>query len=76
MKRQWQVRRQVLHRVDGQRRWDRAYQLLEEWAAAREAAAGTPGAVGPCTDSDEEAEHAHRRVCTRLDAAPGPAADG
>lgn len=75
MKRQWHVRRQMLPRMDGQRRWDRAYQLLGEWAATRENVTCAPGGVGPRSDSDEEAEHARRRVCARLDAAPGPAAD-
>jgi hypothetical protein len=76
MKRQWHVRRQVLPHTDGQRRWDRAYQLLEEWAAAGEAATCAPGGVGPDADSDEEAEHARRRVCARPDAALSPTADG
>ena len=31
MKQQWRTRRQVLPQPDGQRRWDRAYQLLLEW---------------------------------------------
>src|SRR5258706_13610324 len=77
MKRQWHVHRQVLPCVDGQRRWDRAYQLLEGWAAAGEAATcAAPGEVGSGADSDEEAEHARRRLCARLDPAPSPAADG
>lgn len=35
MKRHWQVRRQVTPHPDGQRRWDRAYQLLLQWEQAR-----------------------------------------
>ena len=33
MKRQWQVARQFQTCADGQRRWDRAFQLLLEWTA-------------------------------------------
>jgi hypothetical protein len=35
MKRHWQVRRQTAPHPDGQRRWDRAYQLLLQWEQAR-----------------------------------------
>lgn len=38
MKRQWQVHRRVLPRVDGQLRWDRAYQLLVDWTRPSEVA--------------------------------------
>src|SRR5258708_8351539 len=31
MKRQWQVHHQMQVQMDGQRRWDRAYQRLVEW---------------------------------------------
>ena len=32
--RPWQIRREVVGCPDGQRRWDRAYQLLLHWAVA------------------------------------------
>ena len=81
MKRQWQVRRRVLPRVDGQLRWDRAYPLLVDWT--------TPSAVARCqtdgvraladadvsSDEDEEVPHAYRQRCARLDATASPAAD-
>ncbi len=34
MRRTWQVRRTWKQEPDGQRRWDRAYRLLLEWAVA------------------------------------------
>ena len=34
MKRTWHVSRDVLPHPDAQRRWDRAYQLVLEWALA------------------------------------------
>jgi hypothetical protein len=43
MNRQWHIRRQLLLHVDGRRRWDRAYQLLDAWAAARETTRCAPG---------------------------------
>ena len=33
MKHDWRVTRRLEPHPDGQRRWDRAYQLLLEWAA-------------------------------------------
>ena len=79
MKRQWQVHRRVLPRVDGQLRWDRAYQLLVEWTTPGEAARcltdGARSRADSDVDSDEEVEHAYRQLCARLDAAASPAAD-
>jgi hypothetical protein len=34
MRRTWQVRRSWTEDLDGQRRWDRAYQLLLRWTVA------------------------------------------
>ena len=33
MNRTWQIRRETVAHPDGQRGWDRAYQLLLRWAA-------------------------------------------
>jgi hypothetical protein len=78
MKRQWRTRRQTLPQSDGQRRWDRAYQLLLEWTTPREIAMATadPSAVPPVAalHSNQEVEHAGGAVCTRLDPATGAAA--
>jgi hypothetical protein len=33
-KRPWSVRRDIVHTMDAQRRWDHAYQLLTQWSRA------------------------------------------
>ena len=71
MKRQWQVQRQVVVIPDGQRRWDRAYQLLMEWT--------TPGLSPPPATADgeriREVRHASSDLRAGLDAAAGADAD-
>jgi hypothetical protein len=62
MKRQWRVRRQPQPHPDAQRRWDRAYQLLAEWAQA--APLGTSEATGA---SPEGGAHADRDLRAGLD---------
>lgn len=61
MNRTWQVHRETVTHPDGQRRWDRAYQLLLRWAA--DAAAQLPSSAQEDTD-------AHCPVCPRLDQSP------
>ncbi len=68
MKRQWRVRRQTCAVPDGQRRWDRAYQTLLAWAASGEDDLSV-GDKSPATE--RQGVHADRRVCARLDDAPG-----
>ena len=69
MKRQWQMRRQVVARPDGQLRWDRAYQLLLDWTQPPQAAPpALPSALPP-----QEVQHADSRLCAGLD--PTPSAD-
>jgi len=78
MKRQWRTRRQTLPQPDGQRRWDRAYQLLLEWTTPCETASATsdPSPVSTVAPllSTQEVEHAGGPVCARLDPATGAAA--
>lgn len=62
MNRIWQVHRDTVVHSDGQRRWDRAYQLLLGWAD--EVLATQPPAV--IQEDDDE----HRFVCTGLDQPP------
>jgi hypothetical protein len=69
MKRQWRVRRQPQPHPDAQRRWDRAYQLLAQWALA--SPAGTPEATGP---SPAGGAHADRDLRAGLDPAPSASA--
>ncbi len=62
MKHQWQKRRTVQEREDGQKRWDRAYLLLLEIAQTahlREA------------ENQREANHASSDLCPGIDPAPG-----
>ena len=62
MKTLWQVRRAVVARGDGERRWDNAYQFLLQWAMAHDA--GTDPAPSHC-----EKEHSHERcpLCPGFD---------
>ncbi len=63
MNHMWQVHRDTVSHPDGQRRWDRAFQLLLQWA--NEAAARVPL-------TNQEDNHAHCTVCPRLDPAAAP----
>lgn len=68
MKRHWQVSRAEQPCPDGQRRWDRAYQLLLDWAAGPPAEPSRPSPLTEITD-------ASRRLRPRLDPAPDPDPD-
>ena len=63
MKRKWQVqvRRSVVARSDGQRRWDIAYQLLLPWAIEP---TGDPLSGGP---PSQENGHEDRPVYPSID---------
>ena len=60
MNRTWQIRRETVAHPDGQRRWDRAYQLLLCWAA------DTVAAPAP-TIAQEEADAHHQLGCMALE---------
>jgi hypothetical protein len=62
MNRTWQIHRDTVAQPDGQRRWDRAYQLLLRWAD--EVLAAQPPAL---TQEDDDA---HRFVRSGLDQSP------
>lgn len=62
MNRNWQVHRDTFAHPDGQRRWDRAYQLLLRWAD--EVLDGQPSPVS------QEDDDANRFVCPGLDQPP------
>jgi uncharacterized protein (UPF0548 family) len=57
----WQIRRRVIARSDGERRWDAAYQFLLQWAMDHDA--------GPCLvpSPPQEESHGSRPVCPCLD---------
>ena len=62
MNRTWQIQRDTVADPDGQRRWDRAYQLLLRWADEVLAAQ-------PCSVTQED-DDAHCPVCPGLDQSP------
>jgi hypothetical protein len=59
MNRSWQVHRETVIHPDGQRRWDRAYQLLLRWADDVRTAQ-----LPPISEEDDDA---HCPVCPGLD---------
>ena len=61
----WQVRRTGAPMASGQQRWDRAYQLLLQWAAA------TP--PPPALSIVLETSHAHSDLQPRFDQSSGRA---
>ena len=63
------VRRSGVPIAAGQQRWDRAYQLLLQWAMTPPASAETTRQNLP------EADHARSNLCPRLDQPPGRAPD-
>ncbi len=66
--RTWQVRRMGVPTASGQQRWDRAYQLLLQWAATTSPApVERPALILP------EAFHARSDLRPRLDREPGRA---
>jgi hypothetical protein len=68
--RTWQVRRTGVPTATGQQRWDRAYQLLLQWAATSPPPAPErPALILP------EAFHARSDLRPRLDQPPGRAPD-
>ena len=73
MKRQWSICRQVKEEPDGQRRWDRAYQLLLQWAESLKLEQA-PMAL-PAFYLMQEVYDESRCVCARLDPTPSPSAD-
>ena len=62
MNRTWQVHRETVPHPDGQRRWDRAYQLLLRWAA--------DAVPAPAPTLTQEETDAHCPVCPRLNQSP------
>jgi hypothetical protein len=73
MKRQWRIHRQVVEVVDGQRRWDRAYQCLLRWGSPvwPEQPAEAVTGLQPMQEVSDES----RRVCASVDPTPGTGPD-
>jgi hypothetical protein len=72
MKRHWQIRRHLKPCLDGQQRWDRAYQYLLRWTTSEPPAESQMSATPNLT---QEAEDAHSHLCPRVDPAPGAGPD-
>jgi len=73
MKRQWAIHRQSVEVVDGQRRWDRAYQCLLRWGSQvrPEQSAEAVTSVQPMQEVSDES----RRVCASVDPTPDTGPD-
>jgi len=69
--RSWRVRRTGAPAATGQQRWDRAYQLLLQWAAPLPPAP----AEAPAPPILPEASHARSDLRPRFDQPPGRAPD-
>jgi hypothetical protein len=65
----WYVKRTIIARHDGQRRWDYVYQFLLQWALAREADSLSLGG------SEQEDTADRRRLCPRVDQPSTPSTD-
>jgi hypothetical protein len=69
MRTPWYVKRTIIARHDGQRRWDDVYQFLLPWALAREADSLSLGG------SEQEDTADRRRLCPRVDQPSTPRTD-
>ena len=65
-RRAWQVRRTSVPTPTGQQRWDRAYQLLLQWAMTAPEPTEAPGSL-----ILSEVSHASSDLRSRLDQPPG-----
>lgn len=64
MKRKWEVQRTTVERLDGQRRWDIAYQRLLQWAIEVEEVPA--GGMPDITSQEEQNESCHLCPCFNL----------
>jgi hypothetical protein len=74
MQHQWRLCRTLQEHRDGQRRWDRTYQLLLQWAQTPDTPPSEPSqrpsvAVQPPLTRPLEVSHASRDLCPGLDPA-------
>jgi hypothetical protein len=66
VKRDWVIRRTLVQRVDGQRRWDIAYQRLLQWTS--EVATAPEASTVPITTQEVKDESRH--LCPCIDPTP------
>jgi hypothetical protein len=64
VKRKWEVQRTMVKRIDGQRRWDIAYQRLVQWASEVEEV--PDGGTTDIIIQEEQDESCHLRSCLNL----------
>lgn len=69
MSKPWHVKRTVIARQDGQRRWDYAYQFRLLWVLASEA-----GSLSARSNQQEDANE-RRRLCPRFGRPSTPSSD-
>jgi hypothetical protein len=76
VKRKWKSRRELVERADGQRRWDRAYQLILLWGLTEAFEVQQAQAVPVQPDSlAQEVRHEGSCICTSVDIAPSATTD-
>jgi hypothetical protein len=68
MKQKWIVNRQIAQQMDGQRRWDLAYQCLLRWAQAASHEEAS-------TQAQQEVYHESSNLCSGVDAKTSPSSD-
>lgn len=71
MKRAWKVQRSLIEQPDGQRRWDRAYQCLLQWAEEAACDQKDPALLS----SPQEDDYEHRHLRSSFDSAAAIRAD-
>ena len=65
MKRKWEVQRTTVEQLDGQRRWDIAYQRLLQWASEFKEVV-PEDTLEDITTQEEQNESRHLRPCLNL----------
>jgi len=65
VKRKWEVQRTTVERLDGQRRWDIAYQRLLQWASEFKEVV-PEDTLEDITTQEEQNESCHLRPCFNL----------
>ncbi|GIK43935.1 MAG: hypothetical protein BroJett011_77680 [Chloroflexota bacterium] len=71
MKRHWRIRRQTNPKLDGQQRWDRAYQLLLQWSEPLSVNIPLPSHTNPNPTQEVVDDDASRCLCQGIDPEPG-----
>lgn len=71
MKRQWRIRRTTAIQINGQQRWDQAYQLLLRGTCPTLPAPPT----GPASTPLQEVDHASSDLCAGVDLPASAGAD-